>query len=47
MLLNRIQNIYKDNKGRYGSPRIKEQLEEILSNVVGWDFKSIQSARYF
>ena len=28
MLLNRIQNIYKDNKGRYGSPRIKEQLEK-------------------
>jgi len=28
MLLNRIQNIYKDNKGRYGSPRIKEQLDK-------------------
>lgn len=28
MLLNRIQNIYKDNKGRYGSPRIKKQLEK-------------------
>ena len=23
MLLNRIKDIYKDNKGRYGSPRIK------------------------
>ncbi len=28
MLLNRIQNIHKDNKGRYGSPRIKEQLDK-------------------
>ena len=28
MLLNRIKDIYKDNKGRYGSPRIKAQLNK-------------------
>lgn len=28
MILNRIKDIYKDNKGRYGSPRIKEQLDK-------------------
>ena len=27
-LLSRIKDIYKDNKGRYGSPRIKEQLDK-------------------
>ncbi len=28
ILLNRIQDIYKDNNGRYGSPRIKKQLSK-------------------
>ena len=28
VLLNRIKDIYKDNKGRYGSPRIKKQLDK-------------------
>lgn len=28
MLLNRINDIFKDNKGRYGSPRIKKQLDK-------------------
>jgi putative transposase len=28
MLLNRIRDIFVDNKGRYGSPRVKEQLDK-------------------
>lgn len=28
MLLNKIKNIFDDNKGRYGSPRVKEQLDK-------------------
>lgn len=28
VLLDRIKHIYKDNKGRYGSPRIKKQLDK-------------------
>jgi len=28
MILNRIKDIYKDNKGNYGSPRIKKQLDK-------------------
>jgi transposase InsO family protein len=28
MLLNKIKDIFDDNKGRYGSPRVKEQLDK-------------------
>jgi transposase InsO family protein len=28
MLLNKIKNIFDSNKGRYGSPRVKEQLDK-------------------
>jgi len=28
MLLNRIKGIFDDNKGRYGSPRVKKQLDK-------------------